>query len=360
LKNILIFSHEFPPRLGGAGVIANQLATNLSENYKVTVVTKKRREADFSNCSFNVIEIFTVKYLWIFSYILFYFFNDLRKYETIILNDGGAIFSAGLIFNENLLNNSIIYIHGVEKYFELNNFFSYFFKKIFKRSLKYSKNIIAVSHYITNEVFEEVKFLEFKDKVKIINNPIEKSLFFETQKSYIRNKYNIEMDSVVLISVSRIVKKKGYDHMYKLFKKIQKKSSKKHYWLIVGEGNYKNKLEQLINKENTKNIIFTGFVPQKKLRFYYSAADIFWLLSELKESYGNVYQEAQACNTIAIGWNKYGVKESINTKFGLLAKNDDEILKFVLNDYKLLNNNSINLLTSVQWINKIKKILNNG
>jgi hypothetical protein len=44
VKKILIFSHEFPPDVGGAGIVAEQNAKGLFHNgYSVTVLTREQK-----------------------------------------------------------------------------------------------------------------------------------------------------------------------------------------------------------------------------------------------------------------------------------------------------------------------------
>jgi len=87
-----------------------------------------------------------------------------------------------------------------------------------------------------------------------------------------------------------------------------------------------------------KKILFKGKVPRDELYKYYKCADIFWLISKYKESFGLVYLEAQAYGCPAIGVNKYGVKEAINNgKTGFLVDSVNDSLKiFIDKKYKNL------------------------
>ena len=86
---------------------------------------------------------------------------------------------------------------------------------------------------------------------------------------------------------------------------------------------------RLLSLENY--ITFVDKVPRNDLKLYYQMADLFWLLSEYRESFGLVYIEAQACGTPALGLNQYGVREAISDKTsGYLVNNDDEILEVIL------------------------------
>lgn len=336
-KRILIFTHEFPPRLGGAGSVALQLANYFNHKYyDVTLVTKKRKHDIKYN--FKLIEVNTISRLWFLSYYIFFKFHDLKQYDYIILNDGGAIYSAGLAFSNENLNKSIIYVHGIEKYLDESSIFLKLlnFRKVYLKVFEKSKKIITVSNYI-KDIFFKDDIKHFLPKVQTIYNSVDINQFYYV-KSNILDNYNLNSKSIILLSVGRITKEKGYLEKLKIFEKLLK-IDRSYVWFIIGDGDFKDDFFKIIkDKELTKNIILLGKKDKEELKYYYSQANFFWLLSNLDESFGLVYLEAMACKCIPIGWNRSGVKEVIRNNInGCLANNEKDVVSFIEKGYKNIN-----------------------
>ena len=340
MQKILIFTHEFPPRLGGAGGVALQLADYFYKyHYDVTVVTQKRN--NIIDYKFKIIEVPVFTKLWFLSYFTFFKFYNLKQYDKIIINDGGAIYSAGISFNEEALSKSIVYVHGVEKYLNEASLFLKIlqFKKYYLRVLNKSQKIISVSGFI-KELFFKDELEEFLPKVKVIYNGVDKTQFYYKDNSLL-DRY-VSPNDIVLISVSRFTQSKGYLKKLEIFEKLYIKN-KNHKWFIIGDGDFKDTFTQIVKTKNLeKNIILLGKKSREEIKYYLSKSNFFWLLSELEESFGLVYLEAMACKSIPIGWNKAGVKEVIKNGInGCLANTDDEVISFVLDGYKTIDRENL-------------------
>ncbi|MBD3843870.1 MAG: glycogen/starch synthase, partial [Campylobacterales bacterium] len=141
---ILIFSHEFPPQVGGAGVVAEQNARALSKNgYDVTVLTREQKVLKQSN-GYKIITVKSYNKLW---FLVYKDSIDFDSFDLIFLNDPASIYVAGLFFDKKLLSKSLVFLQGTEpETIYLNpkltmklSFFKYFYTK----ALYKSKSIIA-------------------------------------------------------------------------------------------------------------------------------------------------------------------------------------------------------------------------
>ena len=178
---VLLFSHEFPPMLGGAGTVGYELTKLLvDEGYSVDVLTcrqESRNTNDFShiNCFYQVRSL---KKIWFLSYIRKL---NLRKYDLIILNDIGATFVAGFTFSKNSLTKSVIFLHGSEpeKVFispELTKKLIGF-KKAYKRALKHSRKIVCVSNFMKEKFLKYTK-LDIRTKDFCIADFVDNKVFY--------------------------------------------------------------------------------------------------------------------------------------------------------------------------------------
>jgi glycosyltransferase involved in cell wall biosynthesis len=138
---------------------------------------------------------------------------------------------------------------------------------------------------------------------------------FTKGPSNIRWKYNIKDDEVVLISVGRLISGKGFEFLIDGFNEVIKEVQNLKL-IIVGDGVLKSKLEKKVAEFRIQDkVIFAGKINHRELPKYYSAADIFLLLSSY-ENFSNVILEAKACELPIIATNVGGfplqIKDGIN------------------------------------------------
>lgn len=343
MKKILIFTHEFPPRLGGAGGVALQLADYFTaKNYDVTVLTKKRKST--AKYPFKLIEIAILGKLWFVSYFIFLKTHNIRQYDYIILNDAGAIYSAGLALSNTQLNKSIVYIHGMEKYLEEKSFFLKVlrFKRVYLEVLEQSRKMISVSDYIKNR-FLQNDLAKFLDKTTTIYNGVDTKQFYYA-KNDIYGAFALSQNITKLLTVGRFVKEKGFLKKLEIFEELLLKD-KNYVWFIIGDGAFKNEFNEIIKTKKLDNKIFLlGAKSKDELKYYYSNSDLFWLLSTFGwvETFGLVYFEAMACKCIPIAWNDKGPKEVIkNNITGCLANSNEEVIKFIQTGYKNIDRDNL-------------------
>jgi len=326
---ILIFSHEFPPQIGGAGVVAEEYATCLSSTgHDVTVLTQLRKNALYSG-SYKILQVQTLKKLWFFSYRKAAHFDS---YDLIILNDVGAAYTAGLLFSKELLSKSIMLLHGSEPetiFLKPSLYRKYtLFKQVYKRTLNSVSNVVAVSHFMKEKFLKYTKLDYLSEKTIVIHNFINHDVFYPKPNPLFRESLGLPADAFILVSASRLVLGKGYEQKISLFKKLTKQNNRNLYWLIVGDGEDAQKIKEMVKVKGLNDrILFLGAKPRKDLADIFSNSDLFWTLSNFEESLGLVYFEAQACGCPAIARNAAGAREAIlDGKTGYLVDKDEQVI----------------------------------
>ncbi len=93
---------------------------------------------------------------------------------------------------------------------------------------------------------------------------------------------------IILFSGKYISKKRPLD----LLKAYAQLTDKPVALMMVGEGELRGEMEDLIQQFGLKNVFLTGFINQNEIGNYYSMADIFVLPSGLGETWGLVVNEA--------------------------------------------------------------------
>jgi phosphatidylinositol alpha-1,6-mannosyltransferase len=151
----------------------------------------------------------------------------------------------------------------------------------------------------------------------------------------------------VIVSVGRLVHRKGQDHLIEAMPAILK-SEKDAHLLLVGEGPYRKYLEDRVAKLSlSDNVTFIGRIQYGELPKYICVGDIFAMPSRSRlaglevEGLGIVYLEASACGLPVIAGSSGGAPDAVlEGKTGVVVDgtNDVEIAAaalILLGDEKL-------------------------
>ena len=121
----------------------------------------------------------------------------------------------------------------------------------------------------------------------------------------------------VIVSVGRLVHRKGQDFLIESMPQILKQVPDAHL-LLVGQGPYRERLEKLVNKHSLhKNVSFIGRIQYKDLPSYICVGDIFAMPSRSRfaglevEGLGIVYLEASACGLPVIAGASGGAPDAV-------------------------------------------------
>lgn len=161
------------------------------------------------------------------------------------------------------------------KYF-LFKFIDYFFyvgqqnKSYYKYYGVNDKKLFFCPHAVDNSRFEQ----EYKNNL--------------SNKNSIKKEIGLPADSVVIISVGKLIPLKRHIDLIQAYSKLENENTA---LIIVGDGPLKNTLLDVIEQKRIKNVHFLGFVNQSNLYKYYLISDIFVLPSE-SETWGLSVNEA--------------------------------------------------------------------
>lgn len=138
----------------------------------------------------------------------------------------------------------------------------------------------------------------------------------ETAPSALRNDLGLSNKSVI-VSVGRLVPRKGQDRLIQALPLIRKTIPNVHL-LLVGEGSYRKTLERLVEENHVRELVtFVGRVPYTQLPAYFRCGDIFAMPSRSRmgglevEGLGIVYLEASGCGLPVIAGNSGGAPDAV-------------------------------------------------
>jgi len=168
-------------------------------------------------------------------------------------------------------------------------------------------------------------------------------------------------DKKVIVSVGRLVHRKGQDFLIRALPIIRQSIPNVHL-LLIGEGPYRQKLESLAKECNVEDAItFKGRIKYEELPRYISAGDIFAMPSRSRfnglevEGLGIVYLEASACGLPVVAGNSGGAPDAVlegETGFVVDGVNTSAIAQACV---KLLENPQLAIAMGIagrEWIER--------
>ena len=109
----------------------------------------------------------------------------------------------------------------------------------------------------------------------------------------LRRKFNIKSDEIVILAVGRLVYKKGMHILIGAVPYVIKKNRKVRI-IIVGDGDQKGELEELIKKLKVENYVsMPGTIQRDELRSYYNMCDIY-VSTSVRDKEGNLDDQSIA------------------------------------------------------------------
>ena len=205
------------------------------------------------------------------------------------------------------------------KYIGLKGYFGYFIEKV---AVLMPDKIISISEHTTKLLKDRLK--SEKPIYTIINGVYQNQI----------NKIPPAKEEYDIIFAGRLISHKNIDLLIKSIELVKRKKPDIKV-LIIGDGPERGNLENLVLKLNLKSIIrFIGFIEDNNLVYAYIKSSKVFVLPSIREGFGIVAIEANACGTPVITVNhpenaaKDLIKEGLNGFICSLDK--EEIAKKII------------------------------
>lgn len=228
-----------------------------------------------------------------------------------------------LIFKKIFSIHYIVFTHGMDILIPQQNKWKKFWVK---KILKNANLVVSNSGFTRDEI---LKLGVKKQKTEVIYpcpNPNIKNLEFPKKLS----------DKKIILSVGRLVERKGVDKVIEAMPEILKEVPNLVY-MIIGNGPHKEKLLELKEKNKLGNsVIFVSDVKDKEMHVYYGMSDVFVMparkINGDVEGFGIVYLEAALFGKPSVAGKDGGAPEAVldnETGFIIDGNNIDEISKII-------------------------------
>jgi phosphatidylinositol alpha-1,6-mannosyltransferase len=153
--------------------------------------------------------------------------------------------------------------------------------------------------------------------------------FIPTDASKLRNSLGLS-DKKVIVSVGRLVHRKGQDHLIESMPAVLQRVPNAHL-LLVGQGPYREHLQKLVKKFGLEeSVTFIGRIQYADLPQYICVGDIFAMPSRSRlmglevEGLGIVYLEASACGLPVLAGSSGGAPDAVlQNETGLVVNGTD-------------------------------------
>lgn len=349
------FDHEFNSKIN--------FNVNRFKGYRSHCLSKRKENSNSIFSFFNKFYI-TLK-------LLIYLFKERQNYETVLIYGYYFPHIISSIFLK-LLKKKII-IRSIS--YNLGN--KNFAKKIL-RNIYYRFSNIFIDEFWSvcklNTDFFKTFGVDQKKIYLIESSQLNKNFVFINENDFINQRHKIISQNKILtkqkiiLFAGKLIKKKRPLLLLEAF--IESKISNEWLLLISGDGYYRDKVLDIIDRNKKKNILFVGFQNIREILTLYSLSDIIVLPSDYGETHGNVLLEATQFNCALVASDRVGLyPELINNNLGLVfdAEKKSELIKkleHLTNDKNLLEKlkkNSLEYSKKIQpeyIANKIFKLLN--
>ena len=197
--------------------------------------------------------------------------------------------------------------------------------------MKRSTGFFPVSRYTRNLLVKKRNVPS--ERITVVHNGTDPDHFRPMDVQDLRDELGLKPHHKVLLTVSRLVERKGIDTVLRTLPEVARRAPDVQY-LIIGdkkkEAQEHKRLEKIAREQGvTDRVRFLGAVPPDELPRYYNVCDVFVMPSRENppyvEGFGIAFLEANACGKPVIGARSGGIPDAVlDGETGLLVEPDDE------------------------------------
>jgi phosphatidylinositol alpha-1,6-mannosyltransferase len=314
MRKTLFLTNDFGPRAGGIETFVHGLIERLP---KGSVIVYTSQQGDTSSYDQNWLETYGVKVFRDRSKMLLpspRVIWQVRKLiskerpDNLVFGAAAPLALAGKLLSA---NRKVALTHGHEVWWAKVPPFN-FLLRLIGNSVDH---LTYLGEFTKSEISRALS-KSAKSKLIQIAPGIDTEHFKPVDSSKLRESLGIAKKEVI-VSVGRLVPRKGQDTLIKALPKILESNERAHL-LLVGSGPYQRKLERLIAElKLQKHVTFTGRVQYHELSDYLCAGDIFAMPARSRflglevEGLGIVYLEASSSGLPVLAGDSGGAPDAV-------------------------------------------------
>jgi phosphatidylinositol alpha-1,6-mannosyltransferase len=330
----LLVAFDFPPIVSGIGTVFCNLWKLIpgQDNFILAPKVKGYEEIDAKN-KMNIIRYFC----WGSSSILrtavlfFYIFRIVgrKKINLLLCSVPVSIGLLGLIFKKITGLPYYVFCYGGEYEKHKGNKLIFW---LLNNVLNNADKIITNSEFTSAQV---KRFGITEDKIYKVTPGVDTDIFRPgLEVSGLIKKFNLE-NKQVLLTVSRLVKRKGIDTVINALPLLVKDFPGIIY-LVVGSGPEENYFKTMVREKSfERRVVFIGEVSDEDLPRFYNLCDVYVMPNRQTHDFDNIegfgisFIEASACARPVIGGVSGGSADAVvEGESGFLIYPPDSVEKF--------------------------------
>ncbi len=323
---LLLLNYEYPPLGGGAGRAMQSIAKHLvAMGHSVDIITSSTKFS-FNYILDDGIKVYAVPSLrkgihdcglrGALTYLFFAYFKLLKLLRSNRYDFVHYFFSLPTAFlsilpGRHLKLPYIVSLRGSDvPNYDIHNKKLELLHRVYSPVTKLIWNRAKAVIAVTSSLKQTALLTSPNQLIEVIPNGIDTNIFLPVT-GFRRND-----DKFRLITVSRLIKRKGIQYILKALSEMKDNSIS---LTIIGEGNYENELRKMSKNLGLSNVVtFMGFCKRDVIQSYFWQSDAFILLS-LAEAFGNVFAEAMASGLPIIGAKQGGILDLVGEENGILV-----------------------------------------
>lgn len=338
MRKSLFLTYFYPPEIGGIQTYNLELIRQLPAEFAVVMARQMKGDLKFDTG--QDFKTYRLKYeglltrLKLTSLKLYRQAGRICRTEGIELVQVGQIFPMGpaaLMLKKRRGLPYFVWTYGTE-IFEIARI-SPIRVKLAREILGGAEKVLILADFMKSKLAE---YGVSEDKIVKVVPGVDSDVFRPLGESFdLRQKHGISESDLALVTVGRLVERKGQDKVIAALPAVSRQVPEVKY-VIVGDGPDRKRLAGLADKLGLRGkVIFAGAVPDPDLVKYYNLGDVFMMPSrEIPkigdiEGFGIVYLEAAACGKPVVAGRTGGAVEAIvdgETGFLVDSENAEELV----------------------------------
>ena len=312
---VLLFTLEYPPFYGGVANYYGNLVKYWPKSNSIFVLNNNKKSLINTKMPFL---------RWLPAFYYLYKEVRLRKINHVIV---GHVLPLGLvacIFSRVFKIKYTIVLHGLDFSLAVASKRK---STLTKLILKSANKIVCANSYTASLVSV---FLKKEKQISVVNPGIVGKIRMpnKSDAGKIFKKNNKLNGKYVLLSVGRLVKRKGFDNVIKVLPEVLKKAPNLIY-VIIGSGEEEANLHKLVKENELEEVVMIlNDINNEDKQLWYNSCDCFIMVSrEIEgdyEGFGIVYLEAGLAGKPCIAGDSGGVRDAVcNNLNGLLVESSN-------------------------------------
>jgi phosphatidyl-myo-inositol dimannoside synthase len=315
----LLVTHDFPPLVSGIGTFFFHAWKGLAPAKHIILAAKAANYKEFDarhnldvRRYFTISKFRTVRFIFLLGATLNILIRE--RIDLLLCGVPVSVGGIGWICKKLFSLPYVVFYYGgeLEKFRKKK-----FLLKVLTKIIRCADGIIANSEFSS----KETRFYGINvNKVSVVLPAVDAQRFSpNVDCSDLRQKWNLQ-GRRVLLTVSRLVRRKGIDSVLQALPALKKEFPGLAY-LIVGRGPDEPYLRGLARQSGLEeNVVFVGEVSGEDLPKYYNLCDIYVMPNretsgeEIVEGFGISFLEASACAKPVIGGSSGGAQEAVKDR----------------------------------------------